>query len=86
MSSNDHTPQLAVLKRGKRQVATQLKNDFCRAASSSSGAQQLDEILNFFIDCDKPVEFETTDWCRYLISGGTQWTEFSDHGKVFPLS
>lgn len=80
MSSSDQShPQLAILKRGKRTVATQLKNDFGRP----SGTQQLEEILNHLIDLDKPFDFEAADWCRYLIAGGVPFAEFLENGNNY---
>ena len=74
----DSTPQLAILKRDKRQVATLIKNDFGRA--SGSGQQQLDDILNYLLDLEKPIGFEAIDWCKYLISGGLPFNEYADNG------
>lgn len=77
MASSDSAPQLAILKRDKRQVATQIKNDLSRPSSQ----QQLDEILNYLLDPEKPIGFEAIDWCKFLISGGVPFTEYAANGK-----
>lgn len=82
MASNapsDAALHLPILKRGKRQVATQIKLD-C-SSGRPAGLRQLEEILNFLLDDDKPVDFEIADWCRHLISGGMSFQEYSEHGK-----
>lgn len=79
--SSDSTPSLAILKRGKRLVASQIKQDYASARTADAGNRQLEEILTFLLDPEKPVDFEATDWCRYLMSGGTSFTEYSENGK-----
>lgn len=77
MASSDSAPQLAILKRDKRQVAVLIKYDVGR----SSGQQQLDEILNYLLDPEKAVGFEAIDWCKYLISGGLPFSEYAENSK-----
>lgn len=78
MASNDPSPsQLALLRRGKQHVATQIKNEFARSAC---GHQHLDDILNHFLDINKPFDFEAADWLRYLISGGSPFPDYVERG------
>ena len=79
LASGGGSPQLAILKRGKRQVATQIKMDY--SSGRSAGLRQLEEILAYLLDCEKAVDFEATDWCRHLISGGVGFQEFSENGQ-----
>ena len=76
--TNETTPQLAILKRSKRHVANQIKLDY--NSGRPAGLRQLKEILNYILDPEKSVDFEVTDWCRHLISGGVSFQEYSENG------
>ncbi|XP_064614037.1 LOW QUALITY PROTEIN: E3 ubiquitin-protein ligase ubr3-like [Liolophura sinensis] len=62
-----------LMKRGKRTLATQIKVECCR-----QNGQQLKELLDFLLAPSRQIDdFETLDWCRWLIAGGHTFDEFS---------
>lgn len=80
---------LAVIKRGKLVVANQIRTDLNRSSGSSissssglaSGTQQLEEILNYFLNVERPIDFEAIDWCRCLIAGGLPYEDYATNGN-----
>ncbi len=65
------------MKRGKRFVAKYFKDECVR----SGGQQQLNELMDYLLDPSKPLDdFERIDWCRWVISGGVTFDEFSKEG------
>ncbi|XP_064647278.1 E3 ubiquitin-protein ligase ubr3-like [Lineus longissimus] len=64
----------ALMKRGKRPLASYLKAECCRP----SGVQQLLDLLDFLLDKSKPIDdIERLDWLRAIIAGGATFDEFS---------
>lgn len=65
-----------LMKRGKRTLATQIKVECCR-----QNGQQLKELLDFLLAPSRQIDdFDTLDWCRWLIAGGHTFDEFSKTG------
>ena len=66
------------MKRGKRTVAHYVKSECLMKAP---GQPQLAALLNFFLDCNKSIDdYDTLDWCKWLISGGETFDEFAKTG------
>ena len=43
--------------------------------------QQLNDFIDYLLDPKKPIDdFETLDWCRWLVAGGVTFEEFSKEG------
>ncbi|WAQ93484.1 UBR3-like protein [Mya arenaria] len=64
----------ALLKRSKRSVAVSVKSE----CSKQHDSQKLTDLLDFLLNPEKPLdEYETLDWLRWLISGGSTFEEFS---------
>lgn len=75
----DHE-MLALLKRGKRSVATAFKGDCIRACGQQRIKAFLDYILN---PEDKAIDdCDTLEWCRLLIAGGSTYDEFTKTGAL----
>ncbi|KAL5006565.1 hypothetical protein ScPMuIL_015371 [Solemya velum] len=70
----DHE-MLALLKRGKRSVATAFKGDCVRA----SGQQRIKAFLDYILNPEEKAidDFDTLEWCRLLIAGGSTYDEFT---------
>lgn len=68
----------ALLKRGKRTVATHFKTEFKRCGNNKS----LNEFMNYLFDPrSKSIDdVDVLDWCRWLIAGGVTFDEFSKTG------
>ncbi|XP_013419447.1 E3 ubiquitin-protein ligase ubr3-like [Lingula anatina] len=63
-----------LMRRGKRAVAEYMKAECLRP----SGQQQLNELLEHLLDPSKTLDdFETLDWCRWLMAGGTTFDDFA---------
>lgn len=76
--------ELAIMKRGKRTVAHYVKSECLMKAP---GQPQLAALLNFLLDCNKSVDdYDTLDWCKWLISGGETFDEFAKTGKTLICS
>lgn len=70
----------ALLKRSKRSVAVQIKSECLRQTDS----QKLLDLLDHLLNPEKPIdEYETLDWLRWLISGGSTFEEFARAGTIF---
>lgn len=84
MASNESSPQLAILKRSKRQVAVQIKSECCRVSnngvSCGTEPQQLEEILKFLLDPEKSFDIEAADWCKSIIAGGIDFKDYAENG------
>lgn len=72
--SSDLPLQQSLLKRGKRAVAVNVRNEL----GLPSGRKQLEDLLNYFLDPKKVLDFEAADWCKWLIAGGLSFDEFAD--------
>ena len=72
-----------LMKRGKRNLAKHFKEE----ASRQQSPQQLSEFIEFLLDPKKPLDdFETLDWCRWLIAGGSTYEEFAKEGNYAVMS
>jgi hypothetical protein len=70
----------ALMKRGKRPLATYFKAECCRP----SGVQQLQDLLDFLLDKSNPIDdSERLDWLRGIIAGGATFDEFTRTGVLF---
>lgn len=68
-----------LMKRGKRSVAKYFRDENNR----QSVKQQLLDFVDFLLDPKKPIDdFETLDWCRWIIAGGVPFDEFSREGML----
>jgi hypothetical protein len=73
----------ALLKRSKRSVAVHMKTE----CSKQHEPQKLTDLLDHLLNPEKPIDdFETLDWCRWLISGGSTFEEFTKTGACFLAS
>lgn len=70
----------ALLKRGKRTMASCVKNECIRSAGQQP---QLNELLTYLLDPQVLIDdFERIDWCRWLIAGGETFDEFAKTGNL----
>lgn len=69
----------ALLKRGRRTVATHFKSECFRKSGSN---KSLNEFMNYLFDPrHKSIDdVDVLDWCRWLIAGGVTFDEFSKTG------
>ena len=73
----------ALMKRGKRPVATYFKAECARAA----GQQQLNVLLDYLLDINGSLDDpERLDWCRWLVAGGLTFEEFGRIGLILKMS
>lgn len=71
----------ALLKRGKRSVASLFKGEWSRRNGSPKAFK---EFLDYLFDPRrKSIEdVDTIDWCRWIIAGGATFDEFSAAGAL----
>lgn len=68
-----------LMKKGKRGAAAYIHYD-CASASP----QHLGPLLDVLLNPSKAIdEWETIDWCRWLLAGGRTPDEFATIGKCF---
>lgn len=73
------SPGHALMKKGKRGAAAFIHADCCNSSSSTS----LDDLLDILLNPAKAIdEWETIDWCKWLMAGGRTPAEFSSIGKA----
>jgi E3 ubiquitin-protein ligase UBR3 len=67
------------MKKGKRGAAVYVHAD----CASSSSPQHLYDLLAVLLNPRKAIdEWETIDWCKWLMAGGRTPDEFASIGKV----
>ena len=68
----------------KRQIAAKIKADVGRGHGHKQLTDLLDLVLNPDPDAATVIdEWETVEWCRYLISGGKHFEEFTKSVRQF---
>ncbi|XP_026278143.1 E3 ubiquitin-protein ligase Ubr3 [Frankliniella occidentalis] len=64
----------AIMKKGKRAAAEYVHKDCC-----SNHSQRLNEILDILLNPTNNIDdWETIDWCRWLVAGGHTPDEFTN--------
>lgn len=76
------TTAQVLMKKGKRGAAAYIHAD-CAAGSP----QHLGPLLDVLLNPSKAIdEWETMDWCRWLLAGGRTPDEFAAVGKAYFLN
>ncbi|KAK3103122.1 hypothetical protein FSP39_016629 [Pinctada imbricata] len=72
----------ALLKRGKRSVASYFKAEWSRKSGSHKSFK---EFMDYLFDPRRKSidDVETIDWCRWLIAGGSTYDEYSKTVRSF---
>lgn len=79
MASNSIAAHV-LMKKGKRGAAAYIHAD-CSGATSPD---HLNELLDLLLNPRKAIdEWETIDWCKWLMAGGRTPDEFSSIGKSY---
>lgn len=82
MASNSAFEAKVLLAKGKRAAAAYVHADCCNATNP----QHLNEVLDNLLNPAKSIaEWETIDWCKWLMAGGRTPDEFSSTGLTFTL-
>ena len=72
----------AIMKKGKRAAAEYVHKDCC-----SNHSQRLNEILDILLNPANNIDdWETIDWCRWLVAGGHTPDEFTNIGTILVVS
>lgn len=83
MASNSTFEAKVLLAKGKRAAAAYIHAD----CSNATNPQYLNEVLDNLLNPAKAIdEWETIDWCKWLMAGGRTPDEFSSTGLTFTLS
>nr|CAD7200463.1 unnamed protein product [Timema douglasi] len=68
-----------LMKKGKRGAAAYVHAD----CSNSAYPQHLNELLDLLLNPGKTIDdWETIDWCKWLIAGGRTPDEFASNGST----
>ena len=71
-----------LIKKGKRAAATYVLSE-CKKCGQCQQPTLLIELLEILLDPTKDIDdFDTREWCRYLMAGGMTPDEFSSTGKT----
>ncbi len=69
----------ALLKRDKRSVATYFKGENAKRTN----LQKFHDFLKHLLGPQRPIDdFETLDWCKWVIAGGSTFDEFAKTGGL----
>lgn len=75
------------MNKGKRSAAAYVHAECSNSALNTGCPQHLNEILNIILNPSDPItEWETVDWCQWLMAGGRKPEEFADIGIVYIFS
>lgn len=67
-----------LMKKGKRGAAAYVHSE----CASTPNPQNLNELLDIILNPGKSIdEWETIDWCKWLMAGGRTPDEFSTIGE-----
>lgn len=73
------TAAQVLMKKGKRGAAA-----YIHAECSTTSPKHLNELLDLLLNPGKAIdEWETIDWCKWLMAGGRTPDEFANIGKQF---
>ncbi|XP_076160459.1 ubr3 ubiquitin ligase isoform X2 [Ptiloglossa arizonensis] len=79
MASISITPAELIMNKGKRSAAAYVHAECSNSALNTGCPQHLNEILNIILNPSDPItEWETVDWCQWLMAGGRKPEEFAD--------
>jgi hypothetical protein len=68
-----------LMKKGKRGAAAYVHSE----CASTPSPQNLNELLDIILNPSKSIdEWETIDWCKWLMAGGRTPDEFSTTGNI----
>lgn len=78
------SPAEVLMNKGKRGAAAYIRDQYCNPISSDARQQQINELLDTLLSPGKAIDdWETIDWCKWLMAGGRTPDEFSNTGKNF---
>lgn len=81
MASTSSFEAKVLMSKGKRATAAYIHAD----CSNERSPQHLNEVLDNLLNPAKAIdEWETIDWCKWLMAGGRTPDEFSSTGTVLP--
>lgn len=73
------SPAHVLMKKGKRGAAAIVHAD----CSNNTSPRLLNELLDILLNPRKAIdEWETIDWCKWLMAGGRTPDEFSSIGEL----
>lgn len=74
-----------LMNKGKPQAAAHIRDQCSNTGSGSDGRHRhLDELLDTLLSPGKAIdEWETIDWCKWLMAGGRTPDEFSNTGNKY---
>nr|CAI5859026.1 unnamed protein product [Callosobruchus analis] len=83
MASTSNFEAKVLMSKGKRATAAYIHAD----CSSGRNPLHLNEVLDNLLNPVKAIEeWETIEWCKWLMAGGRTPDEFSSTGKDFVSS
>ncbi|XP_011496807.1 PREDICTED: E3 ubiquitin-protein ligase UBR3 [Ceratosolen solmsi marchali] len=84
MASTSSTSAQVLLNKGKRGASAYIHAECSNAALGSSCPHHLNELLDILLIPSKPIDdWETIDWCKWLMAGGRTPDEFANTVRVY---
>lgn len=78
MASSSSFEAKVLMSKGKRATASYIYSD----CTNKTSPQHLNEVLDNLLNPVKPIEdWETIEWCKWLMAGGRTPDEFANIGN-----
>lgn len=79
--ASSFTSSAQVLMKGKPRAAVYIHAECSNPAGTGTHPKHLDEMLDIILSPSKPIDdWDTIDWCKWLMAGGRTPDEFSNTG------
>ncbi|XP_053595393.1 E3 ubiquitin-protein ligase Ubr3 [Microplitis demolitor] len=73
-----------LMSKGKRGAAAYIRDQYCNSVAGDNKQQNINELLDTLLNPGKPIDdWETIDWCKWLMAGGRTPDEFSSTVRLY---
>lgn len=84
MASTSNSAAQVLINKGKCGAAAYIHAECSNSAIGNGCPQNLNELLDIFLSPTKAIDdWETIDWCKWLMAGGRTPTEFAKTGQSY---
>ncbi|XP_014472841.1 PREDICTED: E3 ubiquitin-protein ligase UBR3 isoform X2 [Dinoponera quadriceps] len=84
MASSSSPSAEVLMYKGKRGAASYIHGECSNPGLDGGGTQLLNELLDILLNPSKPIdEWETIDWCKWLMAGGSTPDEFASTVRIY---
>lgn len=83
MASTSNSSVQTLMNKGKRDAAAYIHAECSKLPLDSGCPEPLTELLDVLLNPSKAIDdWETIDWCKWLMAGGRTPDEFSNTGTT----